>query len=172
MRSTGWRTTRIWLMKAMPIGHLTLSETDLQGISDSVDYMCIKINSASRPLHVNSTHHRTCLADFLFKFPCTLAHFGESECLLASGMTRKLYIIPSFLTVLARLLDGKDGEVTPLVRRKTYGIFVQIMKHQDVHRRDGLDHAANMILAGMSDKDRSVRLSAGYAAPISESGIY
>lgn len=154
----------------MPIGHLTLSEIDLQGISDSVDYMCMDTNSASRPLHGNSTHHRTCLADFLSKFPCTLAHFGESECLLASGA--KLYIIPSFLTVLARLLDGKDGEVTPLVRRKAYGIFAQIMKHQDVRRSDGLDHAANMILAGMSDKDRSVRLSAGYDAPISKSDIY
>lgn len=73
--------------------------------------------------------------------------------------------MPTFLTVLARLLDGEDDEVTPLVRRKTYDVVSEIMKHQDVHRRDGMDHATNMILEGMSDKDRSVRLSAGYAVP-------
>lgn len=85
---------------------------------------------------------------------------------------RKLHIIPSLLTVLARLLDGKDDEVTTLVRRKTFNVFVQVMNHQDIRKRDGLDHAANTIIRGMSDKDRGVRLTAGYAITFAKLDIH
>jgi serine/threonine-protein kinase ATR len=70
--------------------------------------------------------------------------------------------VPSLLTVLARLIDGREDEVTPPVRRKTYDVLAQAIRHHEHGAEEGMNHAANMILRGMADKDRSVRLSAGY----------
>lgn len=72
-----------------------------------------------------------------------------------------MYIVPSLLTVLARLLDGAEDQVTPLVRRKTYGALAQAVGHHIIRGDEGLDHVADMAFRGMADKDRSVRLSAG-----------
>lgn len=69
--------------------------------------------------------------------------------------------MPSYLTVLARLLDGREDGVTPIVRRKTYIVLAQIVKHHELRTQEGLDHIAAMVIRGMIDEDRSVRLSAG-----------
>ena len=95
------------------------------------------------------------------KLPCLLAHFDQSVC-PSTEETFKIYIVPSLLTLLARLLDGKEDEVTPLVRHKTYDALTRAIMHHDHRTDERLDHVADMILRGMADQDRSVRLSAGY----------
>ena len=114
---------------------------------------------------------RASLAEHLSKLPCTLAHFGQPEC---SSVANKLplYIIPSLLTVLARLLDGREEEVTSLVRRKTYDVLTQAIKHHHLHPDEGMDHVGDMIFRGIGDKDRSVRLSGGYGFGFTEVDSY
>ena len=78
------------------------------------------------------------------------------------GAAHKVHIVPFLLTVLSRLLDGAEDQVTPLLRRKTYGALVQAVRHHLIGDDDCLDHVAGMALRGMADKDRRVRLNAGY----------
>ena len=78
------------------------------------------------------------------------------------GAAHKVHIVPFLFTVLGRLLDGAEDQVTPLLRRKTYGALAQTVRHHLIRGDGCLDHVADMAFRGMTDKDRSVRLSAGY----------
>lgn len=78
------------------------------------------------------------------------------------GAAHKVHIVPFLFTVLGRLLDGAEDQVTPLLRRKTYGALAHAVRHHLIRGDGCLDHVADMAFRGMTDKDRSVRLSAGY----------
>lgn len=71
--------------------------------------------------------------------------------------------VPAYLVVIARLLEGSEDEVTAHVRRSAYDALCRVIKHHDPRSAThGLEDAGNVILRGISDKERSVRLSAGY----------
>ncbi|KAF8214176.1 hypothetical protein K438DRAFT_1902229 [Mycena galopus ATCC 62051] len=89
---------------------------------------------------------RIVLLDKLTKFGCNLS------------------TLPAGLSVVARFLDGPEGEVPPGVRRRAFSVLSDSIKHHTITpERDGLVHAATTILRGVVDRDRSVRLGAGSA---------
>jgi serine/threonine-protein kinase ATR len=101
---------------------------------------------------------RADLAIELAKFPCLLTHSG-SQCVPVTKKL-KLFANPSYPTVVGRLLDGPEDEVTALVRRRVYDALSCSIRHCS-GAYDGLDHTADIIFRGMRDKDRNVRLGAG-----------
>ncbi|KAJ7771049.1 hypothetical protein DFH07DRAFT_734832 [Mycena maculata] len=100
------------------------------------------------------------LADQIAKFGCAV-----SSCEQARHSKRlKLSALPAGLSVVARLLDGPAGEVTPGVRRRAYAVLSNMISHHTTTpERGGMEHASNTILRGVVDPDRSVRLGAGSA---------
>ncbi|KAJ7581045.1 hypothetical protein C8J56DRAFT_793738 [Mycena floridula] len=62
------------------------------------------------------------------------------------------------------LLSGTDEQVTSEVRRKTFKALDSILKHHRLHSREDIDATTvGLFIKGMSDENRSVRLSAGTA---------
>lgn len=98
------------------------------------------------------------LADELAKMPCIILHPESTAC---DSSSPRLVILPSYLTIVARLLDGREDEVTTTVRRKTYFLLAKTLNHHDPVSIEGLDHIYAMVVRGLVDQDRSVRLSAG-----------
>jgi len=161
LRSHGWKVM-ISLLRVNLLPVLwKRSKPDLLGDLVLLTTHCMESNTRYRPLYATSAQTRVSLAEHLFKLPCTLAHFNRPECSSAED-TLQLRIIPAFLTVLARLLDGREDEVTLLVQRQTYDVLAKAMTHHNLHPDDSMDHVGDMILRGIGHKDRSVRLSAGY----------
>jgi len=115
---------------------------------------------AYRPLSETSALARISLAEKLAEFPCLLSHFGSSDCLCKSE-TPAISTIPLGHSVVARLLDGAKDEVTSVVRRRVYNALGRLVRHHPLGSYDGLENATEMIIHGIIDKDRSVRLSAG-----------
>ncbi|KAJ6615603.1 hypothetical protein B0H10DRAFT_2220252 [Mycena sp. CBHHK59/15] len=116
-----------------------------------------------RPLNESGASTRIALANELANFSCTASGCKESD-LPRHSKRLKLSTIPAGLSVVARFLDGHEGDVSSGVRRRAYGVLSNMIKHHSINpERDRMDHAANTILRGIADSDRSVRLSAGSA---------
>ncbi|KAJ7506601.1 hypothetical protein B0H11DRAFT_1706690 [Mycena galericulata] len=106
---------------------------------------------------------RISLADQLAKFPCAVSGCKEPD-LPRHSKRLRLSTIPAGLSVVARFLDGLEKEVSAGVRRRAYTVLGNMIRHHTITPgRDGLEHAANTILRGVVDLDRSVRLGAGSA---------
>ncbi|KAJ7462055.1 hypothetical protein FB451DRAFT_1043857 [Mycena latifolia] len=106
---------------------------------------------------------RMALADKLAKFSCAVSACEQSD-LPDHSKKLKLSTIPVGLSAVARLLDGPEEEVPPGVRRRAYTVLSNMIKHHTATPgREGMEHASNTILRGVSDLDRSVRLGAGSA---------
>lgn len=77
------------------------------------------------------------------------------------------------LSLLGELLVGSAEEVTPVVRGSTFRAILSIVKHYAV---DLLANNCTLVLElvqrGVSDKDRSSRLLAGYVLRKSWSEVY
>lgn len=77
-------------------------------------------------------------------------------------MTPGVSFIPAFMSVVFRLLEGSDGEVTTEVRRHIYEVLRQAVRHHSQGSgRNRLESLAGLIKQGMEHRARSVRLSAG-----------
>lgn len=160
LSSHGWKVKT--LSKAnLPRVLWRRSKSDLLGDLYLLAIHRLESNSRHRPLHATSAQTRVSLAEHLSRLPCILVHFDQSECSWTEDRLQ-LRIIPALLTVLARLLDGREDEVTSLVRRQTYDVLAKALKHHNLHPDEGMDHVGDMILRGIGHKDRSVRLGAGY----------
>lgn len=67
------------------------------------------------------------------------------------------------LSLLGELLIGSAEEVTPVVRGSTYRAILSIVKHHAVDLlANNCTLALELVQRGVSDKDRSSRLLAGY----------
>lgn len=75
---------------------------------------------------------------------------------------RPLATISAGLSIILRLLDGPEEEVTADVRRQALSSFAQVIRcHTLTEDLNGVEHTANVIFTRLRDLDRSVRLSAG-----------
>lgn len=72
-------------------------------------------------------------------------------------------LVQSVLSLLGELLVGTAEEVTPVVRGNTYRAILSIVKHYAVDLlAKNCTLALELVQRGVSDKDRSSRLLAGY----------
>ncbi|KAF9462064.1 hypothetical protein BDZ94DRAFT_1283268 [Collybia nuda] len=75
---------------------------------------------------------------------------------------KPLTTISAGLSIVMRLLDGPEEEVTPDVRRHALSSFTHVIRrHTLTEDLNGVEHTANVIFLRLGDLDRSVRLSAG-----------
>lgn len=69
-----------------------------------------------------------------------------------------LTVLP-YLPVIAHLLDGPEDEVTPDIRRKVYLALLPALVHHNAS--EDLEPIVSILLRGINDSDRSVRVNAG-----------
>ncbi|KAJ6560264.1 hypothetical protein B0H19DRAFT_1146990 [Mycena capillaripes] len=106
---------------------------------------------------------RIALLSKLTELGCTVAGCKQTD-LLHHSRRLELSALPAGLSVIARFLDGPESEVPSGVRRRAYVVLSNAIKHHTITpEREGLVHASNTILRGLTDPDRSVRLGAGSA---------
>ncbi|KAJ6515319.1 hypothetical protein C8R45DRAFT_1139488, partial [Mycena sanguinolenta] len=116
-----------------------------------------------RQLMDSDTPSRIALLDKLATFGCAVSGCKQSDVPPHSNWL-KLSTLPAGLSVVARFLDGPEGEVPAGVRRRAFTVLSDSIKHHTMTpERDGLLHAATTIFRGVVDPDRSVRLAAGSA---------
>lgn len=112
----------------------------------------------SRPLYKSDPPSRLALAHHLNTL---VIHFDQADS-VDSPAVRPLATISAGLSVVLRLLDGSEDEVTTDVRRQTLSSFAQVIKrHTLTEDLNGVEHTANVIFTRLKDLDRSVRLSSG-----------
>ncbi|KAJ6486408.1 hypothetical protein C8R47DRAFT_1216527 [Mycena vitilis] len=113
-----------------------------------------------RQLVDDDAQSRIALLDQIAKFGCAVSGCDHPQ----HSKRLNLTTLPAGLSVVARFLDGPEGEVSPGVRRRAYTVLGNALKHHTISpEREGLEHASYTILRGIVDLDRSVRLSAGHA---------
>jgi hypothetical protein len=112
-----------------------------------------------RPLYASTTASRISLARGLAKLACLCSHFGDLACQPTSKFAAPA--LDSYTTVVARLLDGPEAEVTAVVRRLAYEVFVPAIRHSRVGD-NGLELVSELVVRDVGDNDRGVRLNAGY----------
>ncbi|KAH9844382.1 uncharacterized protein C8Q71DRAFT_696515 [Rhodofomes roseus] len=113
-----------------------------------------------RSLYNITAKGRKTLARELGRLPCTLVHSENPECLLSSSKP-PLDTIGPFLAVAIPLLDGAVDEVTPRVRKAVFSSLTLTLRHHVLESGGKLERVTELIMRGMKDKDRSVRLAAG-----------
>ncbi|KZT71549.1 hypothetical protein DAEQUDRAFT_111495 [Daedalea quercina L-15889] len=114
----------------------------------------------SRPLYNITATGREALAHELGRLPCTLVHSDMSEC-QPSTSKPSLDTLGAYMAVAIPLLDGAVDEVTPKVRKAVFLSLASALRHHTSGFGGKLDPISEMIMRGMKDKDRSVRLGAG-----------
>lgn len=92
------------------------------------------------------------------ELPCLLARCDKTECTAQTTNNAFLTVLP-YLPVVTRLLDGPEDEVTPDIRRKVYLALRPALVHHTA--LEDLEPIVGILLRGMNDSDRSVRVSAG-----------
>ena len=101
------------------------------------------------------------LAEQLGKLACLLAHCSQPRC-SSDAANEYLATIPSCLSIVSRLLEGPGDEVTNDVRRRVFTGFSRVITHHSRNQSlDELDGVIHVIFRGLTDRDRSARLSAG-----------
>ena len=114
----------------------------------------------SRPLYNITAAGREALARELGRLPCTLVHKDISECYLSTN-NPCLDTVGACMAVAIPLLDGTTDEVTPKVRKAVFVSLASALRHHTSGFGGKLDPISEMIMRGMKDKDRSVRLGSG-----------
>lgn len=92
------------------------------------------------------------------QLPCLLAQCDKTECIAQSTNNAFLTVLP-YLPVITHLLDGPEDEVTPDIRRRVYLALLPVLVHHNA--TEDLEPIVNILLRGMNDSDRSVRINAG-----------
>lgn len=97
----------------------------------------------------------------LANLQCFLAQCDKTDC--ASQTAHNEFLTATeYFPLIDRLLQGKVEDVTPECRRQVYNALGFILKHHS--GKDDVQRLIDPILNGMSDPDRSVRISAGYVS--------
>jgi serine/threonine-protein kinase ATR len=125
----------------------------------SIDSLTSKPFS-SRPI-VSPAAERVQLAAASVKLSCCLAHPGLTGCECVPEQLLSAFVA-SNLAMIGQLLEGNEGDVTPQVRKGAYEALTCAIKHVPSKSAiDALRPACEMVIAGMTDSDRNIRLSAG-----------
>ncbi|KAH9948812.1 hypothetical protein B0H21DRAFT_777700 [Amylocystis lapponica] len=136
------------------------SLTDTQYIARALDEIDRRFD---RPLYNPAEKARQSLAQELGRLPCTIVHSAQPACHATSNRPG-VSTLPVYMLVSVRILEGPAGEVTALVRKAVYDALCRTLRHHAAGFGGGrLEHIAEMIMRGLKDQDRSVRLSAGRA---------
>ena len=94
---------------------------------------------------------------------CLLFHRGETPCTRSTLRDRPF--LPVYLAIVDQLLQGTDAQVTSTVRKASHDVIAAILRHQPAEGEDiDLDNVASLLCQTMSDKERSMRLTAGSVA--------
>ncbi|KAF9450926.1 hypothetical protein P691DRAFT_724995 [Macrolepiota fuliginosa MF-IS2] len=116
-----------------------------------------------RPLHDFPEGVRLNLAENMSRFPCLVTHCDGRDCKTHRDKSSILFA-PAYITVVCRLLDGTDSEITPGVRREAFRALKRGIDHHAASiSLDGLDQIGKFLIQSLRDADRSARLAAGYA---------
>jgi hypothetical protein len=77
-------------------------------------------------------------------------------------MSEELTSVSACLVAANRLVNGSESEVSPPVRKRVYGALGRLIKHYPPNS-DGepLISAGDIAIHGMTDKDRTVRITSG-----------
>ncbi|KAF7432763.1 serine/threonine-protein kinase M1 [Pleurotus ostreatus] len=111
-----------------------------------------------RPLKDRSSNARLALADRLTRLPCVLAKC----CPQVHRRLSNISLLPFVQTLLARLLDGSLEEADADVRSRVYNAYSAIMAHDaPIYSKQELEQTLGVLIRGLCDKGRTVRLSAG-----------
>lgn len=81
-----------------------------------------------------------------------------TECTAQCANNAFLTVLP-YLPVITHLLDGSEDQVTPDIRRRVYLALLPALLHHNAI--EDLEPFVGILLRGMNDSDRSVRVSAG-----------
>lgn len=93
-----------------------------------------------------------------------MIHANESEC-LCTDERPAIDTISTFLVVATLLLDGAEEEVTARVRKTVFHALSRALRHHSSgYGKKKFEHVVELIARGMKDKDRGVRLRAGWAS--------
>ena len=92
------------------------------------------------------------------QLPCLLAQCDKTDCTTQFTNNTFLTVLP-YLPVITHLLDGPEHEVTPDIRRRVYLGLLPVLLHHNA--TEDLEPIVNILLRGVNDSDRSVRVSAG-----------
>ena len=101
---------------------------------------------------------RLSLVSKIVQLPCLLAQCDKTECAAQFTNNAFLTVLP-YLPVVTHLLDGPENEVTPDIRRRVYLALLPALIHHNAI--EDLDPIVTILLRGMNDSDRSVRVNAG-----------
>ncbi|EPQ58953.1 hypothetical protein GLOTRDRAFT_70000 [Gloeophyllum trabeum ATCC 11539] len=113
----------------------------------------------SRPLQQTSAADRTALTNKLAGLVCLLVHPNQSTtCSRSSGQFR-LPVLAACIAVVPKLLDGLVDEITPQVKIAVYKLLEKAVVHQKTLVQT--EYVENLVVRGMCDANRSVRLAAG-----------
>jgi hypothetical protein len=97
----------------------------------------------------------------LVKLSCYLAHPNLTVCEFVPEQLLSAFVASNFATI-GRLLEGDEGDVTPQVRKGAYEALTHTVKHVPSKSAiDAMRPTCEMVIVGMADSDRDIRLSAG-----------
>ena len=97
----------------------------------------------------------------LVELSCSLAHPNCTGCEFVTDQLLSAFVA-SNLAVIGRLLEGNEGDVTAPVRKGGYDALACIVKHVPSKSAiDDLRSTCELVITGMADNDRNIRLSAG-----------
>ena len=113
---------------------------------------------SSRPSSQLTPEARLSLVCNIGQLPCLLAQCDKTECTAHSTNNAFLTVLP-YLPVITQILDGSEDEVTPDIRRRVYLALLPALVHHNA--TEDLEPIVGIVLRGMNDSDRSVRVSAG-----------
>ncbi|KAF4575250.1 serine/threonine-protein kinase M1 [Pleurotus pulmonarius] len=113
-----------------------------------------------RPLKDNSSDARLALVDRLLQLPCVLAGCAAQ----VHHRLRNISLLPFVQTLLAHLLNGSLDDTDPNVRSRIYDAYNVVIAHDaPIYSKQELEQTLDVLMHGLCDRGRSVRLSAGRA---------
>ncbi|KAL6309800.1 hypothetical protein BKA93DRAFT_723405 [Sparassis latifolia] len=117
----------------------------------------------NRPLYNPAAKARRSLAQNFAKLSSTLRHAGVPSSSWSVDRP-EISTVSVYMPVATLLLEGSGEDVTAVVRKSVYDALAQTLRYH-THAVDVSDfeHTTDMIVRGMKDGDRSVRLGAGQA---------
>ncbi|KAJ3556801.1 hypothetical protein NM688_g1817 [Phlebia brevispora] len=135
------------------------SLSDVQYISRALGE--VEGRFARSPISNRTAHARVALARELGRLPCALTRHLDSPC--PSTPTRtSVASIPTGMRVVVALLDGNEKEVTAPVHRAVYDALLRIIRHHTSGFGQAMiEPVSELVIKGMKNSDRGVRLSAG-----------
>ncbi|KAF8659134.1 hypothetical protein AX16_001904, partial [Volvariella volvacea WC 439] len=139
-----------WMNDDLPLNDEQFADRSLQDTYDRFE----------RPLSEADAQSREALCKKFSEYICLIYRCDGKQCNPSSD--KGINPLPSTLQFISLILEGPPEECPALVRRSGY----MTLRRMLLHHKASAEHftsVSEVILRGISDKDRSVRLNAGYA---------